>query len=277
MTREEPFYFPCCGRNLFAVMHQPETSTTGAAFLLCAPFAEEKLWTHLVFVNLARDLAQRGHPVLRFDYGCTGDSDGNFEEATLETYLADIREALGVLSTRTGSVRGLGLIGLRLGASLAALVAEQAPEVERLVMWAPILRGANYMQELLRVNLGMQMAMYKEVRVGRDALVQQMHDGQPANVDGYPITGRMFDEMAALDLLASPRQSLAQCLIVEVVARPAPSPCKEISELRALFHRGTAEVCVEEPFWKEIRPLYARAERLYADTFSWLGRADHDL
>ena len=42
---------------------------------MCHPLGEEKLWAHRVFVSLARDLANAGFVVLRFDCRGEGDSD----------------------------------------------------------------------------------------------------------------------------------------------------------------------------------------------------------
>jgi hypothetical protein len=36
-----------------------------------------------------------------------------------------------------------------------------------------------------------------------------------------------------------------------------------------------AVVSVEEPFWKEIKPLYARANALFADTLRWMEPVSH--
>jgi uncharacterized protein len=274
---EVPFFFPSNGFNLFGVMHSPQSATRGTAFLFCPPFGEEMLWTRLVYVNFARELARRGHPVLRFDYRGSGDSDGDFEDSTVETCLSDIRCALGVLAEKAGPVSGTGLLGLRFGATLAALTAETCPEIRRLVLWSPILNGASYMQELLRVNLTTQLALYKEVRQNREALVRAMAEGKPANVDGYEITGAMFEQASSIDLLEGPKRSEANCLIVQIAPKPQPAVQKELAGLCSLYRAGHSTVSIEEPFWKEIRTVHARAGRLYQDTLSWLEQRENEV
>ncbi len=230
---EVPFFFPSNGFDLFGVMHAPQTAGRSTAFLFCPPFGEEMLWTRLVYVNFARELARRGYPVLRFDYRGTGDSDGEFEDSTVETYLSDIRCALGVLAEKSGPASGTALLGLRFGATLAALTAEAVPEVRRLVLWSPIVNGAAYMQELLRVNLTTQLALYKEVRQNREALVKAMAEGKPANVDGYEVTGAMFEQASSIDLLAGPKRSAAKCLIAQI-APTSPADAAQ-GTVRAVF------------------------------------------
>jgi exosortase A-associated hydrolase 2 len=274
---EVPFFFPSAGFDLFGVMHAPQAARRSTAFLFCPPFGEEMLWTRLVYVNFARELARRGYPVLRFDYRGTGDSDGDFEDSTVETCLSDIRCALGVLAEKSGPASATALLGVRFGATLAALTAEAVPEVRRLVLWSPILNGAAYMQELLRVNLTTQLALYKEVRQNREALVQAMAEGRPANVDGYEITGAMFEQASSIDLLAGPKRSAANCLVAQISPSPQPTLQKELSALCSLYQAGHGLVAVEEPFWKEIRTVYARAPRLYEGTLSWLEQGENEV
>ena len=51
------------------------------------------------------------------------------------------------------------------------------------------------MQEQLRVNLATQLAVYKEVRQDRAALVAEMQGGATVNVDGYELGGALYDEI----------------------------------------------------------------------------------
>ena len=64
--------------------------------------AEEKLWTHRVFVSYARQLAAAGYPVLRFDLTGHGDSEGSFSDASMATLCADLRRAIQEARRLTG-------------------------------------------------------------------------------------------------------------------------------------------------------------------------------
>jgi len=50
---ETPFFFPNGNYQLFGVLHEAEAPSKNEGFVFCAPFAEEKLWAHRVFVNFA--------------------------------------------------------------------------------------------------------------------------------------------------------------------------------------------------------------------------------
>ncbi|MBT8350241.1 MAG: alpha/beta hydrolase, partial [Deltaproteobacteria bacterium] len=107
--KETPFFFPNESYNLFGVLHEPENTPKPQGFVFCHPFAEEKLWTHRVFVNFARELAQKGYTVLRFDYMGHGDSEGGFQDSTIETRLFDIKCAIKTLSENISSPERIGL------------------------------------------------------------------------------------------------------------------------------------------------------------------------
>ncbi|HET7217704.1 MAG TPA: alpha/beta fold hydrolase, partial [Vicinamibacterales bacterium] len=181
---ETPLYFAGGDHALFGLMHEPAGFRAGVPFVFCHPLCEEKLWAHRVFVSFARELAAAGHPVLRFDYSGNGDSDGDFSTLSLGSIARDVRRAIAMVREKTGAPK-VHLLGLRFGGLIASLAAEDAADVDRLILWSPVVDGSRYMQELLRVNLTTQLAIHKEVRQDRAALVAVMEQGGSVNVDGY--------------------------------------------------------------------------------------------
>ena len=85
--------------------------------LFCAPLAEEKLWSHRVFVALRASSPGRAIAVLRFDYRGEGDSDRPFETQRLTTRIADTRAAIDDLRRQVPGLERVTLVGLRLGAT----------------------------------------------------------------------------------------------------------------------------------------------------------------
>ena len=264
---ETPLFLDAGGTSLFAVYHE-RTSGGETPFVFCHPFAEEKLWTHRVYVTYARQLASAGHPVLRFDYRGNGDSGGEFSESSLDTVLADVGVAIDWLRQATGAPC-VNLLGVRLGATIAALTAEARQDVERLILWAPVVDGARYMQELLRVNLTTQMAVHKEIRHDREALVAAMQSGQTVNVDGYEMAYPMFEQVSAVKLAMDEKRHPGPTLIVQIEKQPGRPP-GELQTLAATYGGSTLAAVQEEPFWKEIQQFYQRAPRLFSCTDDWL-------
>jgi exosortase A-associated hydrolase 2 len=265
---ETPFFFPNGSYNLFGVFHEPPGRSSKSAFVFCHPWGEEKLWAHRVFVSFARALAADGHPVLRFDFMGNGDSDGEFTDSTLQTALSDVRCAIAEARRRTGGA-AISLLGLRLGATIAAMIADETPDAAHLILWAPIVDGGRYMQELLRINLTTQMASYKEIRQDRAALMAQMQQGRTVNIDGYELTQQHFAEVSAVKL-TGPRAFAGPCLIAQVDRMPAAKVLPEVEQLAAGYGRATLVSLQEEPFWKEILRFYGQAPALAASTTEWL-------
>ncbi|HET6873844.1 MAG TPA: alpha/beta fold hydrolase, partial [Acidimicrobiales bacterium] len=113
------------------------------AVVLCPPMQFEYYASHAAFRLLAESLAASGVAALRLDYTATGDSAGlpsAVDDVAL--WLDDIRAAVAML--RGAGAPTVGLIGMRMGATLAAS-AEAGADFE--VAWDPCLTGRRYLRE----------------------------------------------------------------------------------------------------------------------------------
>jgi exosortase A-associated hydrolase 2 len=277
---ETPFFFPRGDVRLFGFLHAPGQRRGRTAFVMSHPFGEEKLWSHRVLVSFARALAQRGCPVLRFDYMGAGDSSGQTSDTSLQSHLDDLHAAVEALVAREPTIERIGLVGLRLGASLAARLAAAGSVRDRLadaplVLWDPVVDGLAYFQEILRSNLTTQLAVYGNVQESREVLQAKVLAGGTVNVDGYEIGKPLFESCAVPQLL--PPGACAQTgpvLIVQIVAGDHVKDRADLRDLAANYPRGTFQRCIEQPFWREIKPFYGRAENLQSATLGWLEQCD---
>jgi len=269
-VKESPLFFEGPASLLFGVLHEPVSGgPPRTPFVFCHPFAEEKLWAHRVFVTFGRELAARGHTVLRVDHRGNGDSAGDFTDYSVEGGVADIHSAMDLVRRRTGAT-AVGLLGLRFGATLASLAAESRPDVALLVLWAPLVDGNQYMQELLRSNLTTQMAIYREIRADREALTKDLLAGGTANVDGYELTQILFEQASAINLTRDVGRFRGPCLVVQVDRAEKARPRPELDALRGRYADATGVMVQEDLFWKEIDTFYDRAPNLFATTLDWL-------
>jgi exosortase A-associated hydrolase 2 len=264
-VNETPFFFDGNGYRLFGVIHDPEIKPNGRGFVFCHPFAEEKLWAHRVFVNFARILSQEGYFVFRFDYMGNGDSEGDFSDSSVETQLSDIKAAVAWLQTNRPVEAGTGLLGLRFGASLASIAAEREKNLSIVVLWEPITNCAKYMKELLRINISTQSAAYREIRYNSTALIDQMKAGNTVNIDGYEMCWAMYEQAIRINLLDGPLKFDGQAIVVEINRQPSKKELR-LKSLAGMYRKGNLFEAVEEPFWKEIRQYYFRANNLYQVT-----------
>lgn len=268
--KEIPFFFPNGRYNLFGVFHKPDTPRIDSCIVLCHAFGEEKLWSHRVFVNFSREAARRNVAVLRFDFMGHGDSDGHSEQATIDTCLSDIDAALREAQHLCPNLTSLGLLGARFGGTLAILFATARKLSAPIMLWEPILNGAKYMQELLRINLSTQLATLGYIEKSRSQLVENMHAGILANVDGYLVSGTYYDECCSIDLL-SPNIVLSSSglLTVQIARNSSQQDRPELLELSKRSENGRF-LRIETPaFWKEIRPFCSSADTLNDKTLEW--------
>ena len=132
--------------DLSGWLHRPGAAANKPAIVICNPVGFEFVRAFRSLRILAEELAAAGHLVLRFDYRTTGDSAGSeLDDNRVEALLASTREAMEFVAAVNGNER-VALLGLRLGATLAAKVAESVA-VEQLVLWAPCDSGAIYLRE----------------------------------------------------------------------------------------------------------------------------------
>jgi exosortase A-associated hydrolase 2 len=277
---EDPFFFENEGQRLYGILSRPRKRGDGApraGLVICDAFAEEKLWSQRTLVAFARSLAAEGWPVLRFDCRGHGDSEGEFEDSSVSTWLSDIDAALQALRDRSGAVSA-GLFGLRLGATLAACSAKRRGGPAFLVLCQPVMAGERYFLECLRSNLASQMTRYGRVVKNREQLLQELESGSPVNIDGYLVSSRCREELAPLSLGAELEGVRVPVLLLQVNAAAKAVPDKALAAiaLRAgeLNPLSEMQVVAEEPFWKELRTYHVAAPRMTESAMLWLRRVD---
>lgn len=124
----------CEGVELPGILHAgAPDATRGVLVVVGGP--QYRVGSHRQFVLLARDLAQAGIPVLRFDYRGMGDAGGEF--TGFENINADIRAALDAFCREFPQLRQIVLWGLCDAASAALFYAWRDPRVSGLVLLNP--------------------------------------------------------------------------------------------------------------------------------------------
>ena len=99
----------------------------------------------------ADQLAEQGYICLRFDYLGTGDSSLDLSRPIQSlTWIDNIASEIQFLKDKLG-INSISLIGLRLGASLAALYAALHP-VNHLILWNPCISGRRYIREIQTIG-----------------------------------------------------------------------------------------------------------------------------
>jgi len=145
----QPVFFGPVGATLFGWLHRPAgRCCADFGLVVCNPFGFEEVCAHRSLRRLACAAAAAGIAALRFDYAGCGNSCGDESDPhALKRWIDSVHEAIDTLERATGLPR-VCLLGLRLGATLAALAAEQRSDIAGLVAIAPVVSGRAWLREL---------------------------------------------------------------------------------------------------------------------------------
>lgn len=128
------------GQTLRGMEHVPEgVADKLPAVILFHGFTGTKLEPHRMFLKISRALENLGIACFRFDFSGSGESDGNFEDMTLNTELEEASAILDwVRQDARIDVNRINLLGLSMGGLVASLVAGDRPQdIHRLALLAP--------------------------------------------------------------------------------------------------------------------------------------------
>lgn len=138
-------------QRLFGLRSEPLTRPRQTAIVICPSWGAESMRCYRGLHLLAQQLAERGYDTLRFDYSGTGDSaDVEAEDAPLTQWRRDIADAAAELRELSGAPR-IALLGLRLGALLAAHAAEAA-QADELLLWDAPDNGQLWCEQMQQLN-----------------------------------------------------------------------------------------------------------------------------
>ncbi len=202
----EIFHFGSSQAPIFGCFETPsDASARSGAVLICQPVADEFVRFHRSYRDLARRLCRIGFAVLRFDFFACGDSAGRCEEGCVARWRVDLRDALEELKARSNAER-VRLVGMRMGATVAALECAGRVDLEGMVLWDPVPSGRQYLEELSTRHRDMlrlsHLVEERDGRSGRELL-------------GHRFGDLLLEELRFLSLLALERKSSERILIVE--------------------------------------------------------------
>ncbi len=268
----EAFFFENEGERLFGVLHTPAVRDRGVGIVLCDPFGEEKHYTYRTFVNFARRACDEGFHVLRFDYRGNGDSAGEREDNTPARLLSDINRAVDLMTGRL-AIRRVGLLGLRLGGTLAALAANTDPRTEFLVLWAPVMRPKEHFDGLFRQDLIAASWSGNGTKMPRQPM-EVLEAGELLEMRGCTLNKRAYTEFAGIDLADLDWGSVGQCLIADVT-RDSRRYDEVAKRLRSTLASGRDEpeisVVEESEFWTSDYVYQGTSpDELCSETLEWL-------
>jgi alpha-beta hydrolase superfamily lysophospholipase len=189
-------------------VHQSTGMRANGGVVLCPPIGREGIVTYQAMRILASRLAADGLVALRIDYAGTGDSCDP-EHVSIARWQRDIRGAVAFL--RSAGCGSVSLVGLRMGATLAAAAAGDCGSLASLVLWDPVLAGRSFLRE--------QRAL-QTMEIGP----QPVREDGSEEALGFIYTAALASEIRALDLdpaaLSSTTFDDADCRPCLLLTRP---------------------------------------------------------
>lgn len=193
VTEEVAFLGPDGGKIL-AFLHRPTAGAARAGVLLCGSLYEDLTVNYRNEVLVARELARRGFAAARFQYRGAGNSDSLPSGAvSFDSMVEDADRAAAWLVERTGAPQVV-IGGSRIGALVAHHLA--APHPDRpLLLWAPMLAGADYFRGMSRASLVAGVRAVARKRQASASAESRLRVEESVEMLGYRVHRTTYDDL----------------------------------------------------------------------------------
>lgn len=238
------------GSRILVLAHRPQQAD-GRCVLVCPPFAEEMNKSRRMITQVAHRLCDIGYTVVVPDLFGTGDSEGDFSEATWDRWLQDLRAAEDwaiAQGWRVTTLLGVRL-GCLLGAHYAARIDGARPQ-PLLIFWQPITDGARALEQFLRIRLA--ASLMRDTRETSAGLKAQLTAGQVVDVAGYGVSAELARGLDSVKM-AGVVAAHTRIRWFEVLrSADAPTPLTVTRAIEQLLRQGaqvSLRTLIGEPFW----------------------------
>ncbi|MFV0476235.1 MAG: alpha/beta fold hydrolase [Parahaliea sp.] len=244
----EPEFIGQTGQKIFLLSFQPASATQGQ-IVFVPPFAEEMNRCRSLVASQARQFASAGWGCNLLDLYGTGDSDGEFSEATLVHWFADIDLAVNTVQQRYGCRPVLW--GLRTGALFAWHYAHRYQQnIASLFLLAPLISGRQFTRQLVRQRIAAALSRDDKSETA-EKINAQWQAGECVEIGGYELGGELMLALSALEMSAD---NLPSTTIVWLEHEAAEGKGPALAVDRLLKSLPTASVNLQmfggPPFWQ---------------------------
>ncbi|HLX29962.1 MAG TPA: hydrolase 2, exosortase A system-associated [Casimicrobiaceae bacterium] len=272
---EHPFLLSARAGDCFCIYRMPADRPPAGSILHVPAFGDELNKARAMTARAARAFAALGYGVLQIDlFGC-GDSAGEHREGTLSVWAANLDDAIDWLVARGASSPPL-LWALRTGALLVPSLLSGKARDAPLILWQPVVSGAQYLTHLLRQKTVSDMDD-AGARIGTGALRARLAAGETLEIGGYAISPTLAVEMDKVEF-GVPAGYRGRIDWFEVVnSAPAALPPAASSRSNALRDADVRVEChaVSGPgFWQSVE--IERCDALVEASANVLSRRESD-
>lgn len=233
-------------RHLFCVEYLTRGEPRHRVLLL-PPFAEELNKSRRLLALTARALCDAQCDVLLPDLTGTGDSSGEFGEATWDLWSSDVRFFTGWLSDPARAAPGT-VMALRSGALLTPACLQSG--VKHIVLLQPVLDGRLHLQQFFRLRV---MAEKFAGRTESVAMLEKtVQGGDAVEVAGYTVSSALASGLSAARLTAERLRGAERVDILECRpngGEPGKAAANLLAGLTEQGVAGAAHVIESDRFW----------------------------
>ncbi|HNP35726.1 MAG TPA: hydrolase 2, exosortase A system-associated [Woeseiaceae bacterium] len=268
-----PRYIQGEDHKLFMIERGSRTDARGIVIFV-PPFAEEMNRCRRMITKQSERLVALGYCCVVPDLSGTGDSFGALQDADLERWRNDLTACRS--ACELDKRMPVYVIAIRLGAILAAswIIEDQVP-LKGLVLWSPVLSGAKYMSQFLRLRSLSAMLSGSGKRETESDLLHELHDRGLLEVAGYTISPRLYRSISEAGLADGLLRLTAPICWLEVAANSAVSPSRPASSTVEKLRNARVDVQFAavsgDKFWTTVETTTAPAVMDRTESFIELG------
>jgi putative redox protein len=230
-------------QRLCGILHRPDAKPKAGA-VLCHGMGSSKESEKLIM--LGGILSQRGVLALRFDFTCSGESEGRFEELTYSGEAEDIAAAYEIVAKN--GIEKIGVVGSSMGGSAALLFAASHPVAALATIAAPV-HPEKFAERFLT----------EEER-------REWRDKGFIIYNGLRLNSTLLEDVEQIDVAAAARKIAAPALVLHGDRDPTV-PVEEGRELYAALAGPKRLVIIEGA---EHRLTGAHLQKAVDETSEWL-------
>jgi pimeloyl-ACP methyl ester carboxylesterase len=243
MPHEERITFTNArGQRLCGILHRPDAAPKAGA-VLCHGMGSNKESEKLIM--LGGILSRRGVLALRFDFTCSGESEGTFEELTYSGEAEDIAAAYDIVAQ---DAEKIGVVGSSMGGTAAILFAARRSIAALVTIAAPV-HPEKFAERFLT----------EEERRG-------WREKGFIVYNGLRLNSTLLDDVESIDVAAAARKIAAPALVLHGDRDPTV-PVEEGRELYAALAGPKRLVIIKGA---EHRLTGAHLQKAVDETSEWL-------
>jgi pimeloyl-ACP methyl ester carboxylesterase len=249
---QEQFLQPKLGPgHTVGVLSRPIGPQLPIGWVICHSYGIEQVNTHRLEVVAARAMARAGFPVLRFHVQGYGDSQLRGQAVDVSWHLEGGADAVELVRRLEG-VTAVGVLGVRFGAMVAAMLAERT-ELPIMALWQPFTSGAQFLEEFLQTAFFEQMFDQLSQESRSAAGLAEHLDAQGwKDLNGFRFTRQAYEAISAMDLTRDVTGFRGSALVIGL-SRSGAMP-RQAAELAAHL-RGLGAACDERTIRDNSAPM----------------------